>query len=139
MTLQKSKFNIQANISKVNEELRVVYGYASVIEEGGKSVIDHHGDIINEYELVKAAHMFVSVFRQGKEMHQGMPCGEIVESVVLTKDVQESLGIDLGKVGWFIGFKVRSEEVWQKVKSGELKAFSIGGTAVRDLLNEEYF
>jgi len=34
--------------------------------------------------------------------------------------------------GWWIGFQITDEDVWQKVVSGDLKAFSIGGRGKRD-------
>ena len=48
------------------------------------------------------------------------------------KDVQKALGIDLGKVGWFGAMRFRDDEVWAAVKSGKFRAFSIGGTGVRE-------
>jgi phage head maturation protease len=64
-------------------------------------------------------------------MHDGDKKGEIVESIVLTREVQDALGISLDKIGWFVGFKVYDDEVWAKVKSGELRMLSIGGRGTR--------
>ena len=118
-----------AAIAKVDEDQRLVWGWASVIEEGGKAVVDSQGDVIGEADLLKAAHMFVTDARVGKAMHEGEPVAEVVESMVLTKSAQEALGIDLGKVGWWIAMKVHDDDVWARVKGGELGAFSIGGRA----------
>jgi hypothetical protein len=63
-------------------------------------------------------------------MHDGKQIGEVVESVVLTHDLQKALGIDLQKVGWFIGMKILDDETWAKFKDGTFKAFSIGGSGV---------
>ena len=49
--------------------------------------------------------------------------------------MQKALGVDLGKVGWFIGLKIEDDGVWKRVKSGELAAFSFGGRGVREPIN----
>ena len=124
-----SDHKLQGTILKLDEEERIVYGWASVIEEKGAPVVDLQGDIIPEAVLRSAAHDFIEDTRAGKVMHVGTKKGRIVESIVLTKDLQKALGIDLQKVGWLIGYKVDDAETWAKVKSGDLKMFSIGGQA----------
>lgn len=119
------------NVLKLDEELRVAYGWFSVVEENGEPVVDTQGDIIKADTLVKAVHNFILDSRSGKVMHRGKRVADIVESLVLTKDVQAALGIDLDKVGWFGAMKFRDEEAWAKVKDGTFRAFSIGGTARR--------
>lgn len=119
-------------ISKTNDEQRLVYGWASVIEKDGNMVVDHHDDIIEEADLVKAAHVFLSDYRGSGEMHVKYDVATIVESMVFTKELQKTLGIDLGKVGWLVAFKVNDDAVWKKVKSGEYQDFSIGGRASRE-------
>ena len=114
-----------------NEELQLVTGWASIIEEDGEAVVDKQGDMISESELIQAAHKFVSDSREAKVMHKGDEVGEIVESLVFTPDLQKALGIDLKKVGWLITMKV-NDETWDRVKKGELRAFSIGGKAHRE-------
>jgi len=126
------KVNISAEIISKNEDQQIIYGWASVIEVDGEQVVDSQNDIIKIDELTKAAHAFVSDARLAKTMHAGEGIGEIVESIVFAPDVQKSLGIDLGKVGWFIGMKVNDSDVWKRVKSGELAAFSIGGRGFRE-------
>ena len=49
-------FELTVPIVKSDEELRVVYGWASVIEQNGETVIDRQGDSIAPQTLVKAAH-----------------------------------------------------------------------------------
>lgn len=128
--LQTEAFTAELTVCKVSEEQQLVYAFASVIEENGEPVVDLHGDIISESELVKAAHRS---FRRmiGKEMHQGGQVAEIVESIVLTKELQKALGIDIGKVAWLVAMKIYDLDVWQKVKDGTLSALSIGGRGIR--------
>ena len=122
---------VKAEVLKANDDERTVLGWASVIERDGQPVIDHQGDVIDEPTLVKAAHGFMSNYRVGKAMHDGQPVSDAVESMVFTRDLQKALGIDLGMVGWLVKFKVNDDEVWKKVKSGELRSFSIGGRGER--------
>lgn len=133
------KFNMVCEITKSDDERRMVYGFANVIEKDGEPVVDLQGDVISEDELVKAAHEFMRSYRDGHEMHEGITKGEIVESIVLTKDVQRALGIDksLNVVGWFIGYHVHDDATWKEVKKGKLRAFSIGGFASRHPIEEE--
>jgi len=123
--------HFNAEISKLNEDKQIVYGWASVIEDGGKPVVDSQGDVISVDDLTKAAHNFISTCRAAKALHDGEQIGEFVESLVFTHDIQKSLGIDLGKVGWFVGFKVNDPEVWKGVKAGRFKMLSIGGSGKR--------
>lgn len=125
-------FELTVPIVKSDEELRVVYGWASVIEQNGETVIDRQGDSIAPQTLVKAAHAFMQESRRSKEMHRGTSIGEVVESIVLTKDVQKTLGVTLDKVGWYIAIKINNEDVWNKIQTGAYRAFSIGGRAKRD-------
>jgi len=123
--------------TKRDDDLRVVWGWASVIEEGGQSVVDRQGDVWDESELLKSAHDFIDAARVGGLMHArdeaGNPyqIGKVVESVVFTKAAQDALGIDLGKIGWWIGVQITDEKVWKGVKDGTFQAFSIGGTGTR--------
>ena len=50
----------------------------------------------------------------------------------ITKEIGESLGIQSDREGWVVAFKVYDDDVWARVKSGELAAFSIGGRAVKE-------
>ncbi len=124
----KRSFTRTVAIEKIEEEKRIVWGWAYVCEDVGGQVVDHGGDVVDEAEIEKAAHSFVLDSRVGNVMHKEQ-AGEIVDSVFFSKAVQQALGIDLGKVGWFIGFRVDDDDAWEGVKSGKFKAFSIGGQA----------
>lgn len=124
-------FSFSHDITKFDDEKRLVYGWASVIEENGVPVEDYHGDVIDVEDLVKAAHVFVTDYRESNLMHQGESVGKFVESLVFTKEVQKALGIDLKKVGWFVALKVENDNVWKMVKDGSLAMFSIEGKAKR--------
>jgi hypothetical protein len=55
----------------------------------------------------------------------------VVDSIVLTSDVQKALGIDLGREGWFVGLKIHDPDVRKMVREGKLPALSIGGRGRR--------
>ena len=120
------EFTKKVPIEKVDEELRIVWGWAYVCEEHGETVVDHSLQIVDAAEVQKAAHGFVQNSRTGGVMHAG-EAGHIVDSLFFSKELQEALGCDLGKVGWFIGFHVDDDEAWNLVKRGVLRMFSIGG------------
>lgn len=123
---------ITAEIAKVNDEERMVYGFASVAKDGDTVLTDRQGDRINEVELVKMAHRFIKGSRHGKVMHAGKPMAEVVESIVLRPEVAKALGLEnFTKTAWVIGMKVHDDNTWSRVKKGELRAFSIGGKGKR--------
>lgn len=67
-------------------------------------------------------------------MHEKIGIGRLVESMVFTEEKIKALGIPEGTlpIGWWVGFKIDDLSVWEKIESGEYRAFSIGGTAERE-------
>lgn len=129
-----TRLNITANtfqVKKVDEDEQLVFGWFSVVEKEGKPVVDREGDVIPSDVLEKAAYEFVLTARIAGEVHMRKGVGDLVESVMFTKDKQEALGIDLGMVGWWGGFKVTDPDVWDAVRKGDYEMFSIGGTGTR--------
>lgn len=130
---EMSDVQLSAQIHKADDDKRLVYAWASVVTKGGEPVVDLQGDIISIGELEKAAHGFMLHSREAGEMHiRKTGVGKIVESVVLSKQLQDALGIDLGQEGWFVVIKIEDDEVWERVKKGELTMLSIGGSGVRE-------
>lgn len=123
---------LHGDIIKSDDDQRMVWGWASVITEKGEPVVDRQGDIIEAHTLVKAATDFMFSVRTTKQMHVGGKVGEFVHSFPLTNEIAKAFGIECDKEGWIVACKILDEEVWKKVKSGELRAFSIGGRARRE-------
>ena len=59
--------------------------------------------------------------------------------MVFTEDKMKAIGIPAGTlpIGWWIGFKVLDEDVWEKVKDGTYPMFSIEGEAERVKVGDE--
>lgn len=123
------------SIKKSDDEKRLAFGWASIaLDEEGKQLEDQQNDMVDPDVLEEAAYNFVRLYREGGEMHERGDCAVLVESVVFTKEKMAAMGIPEGTlpVGWWIGFYVTDDDVWEKVKSGEYPMFSIEGTAVRE-------
>jgi cation transport regulator ChaB len=119
----------ETKILKVDDEQRIVYGWASVVTEDGEPVVDSQGDVIEPKEMVKMANDFMLAVRTAKAMHKGEKIGEVIHSMPLTAELSKALGLHTDMEGWIVGVKVYSDEVWKSVKSGEFAGFSIGGKA----------
>lgn len=115
----------------LDDEQRMVWGWASVSSIKSALVLDTQNDIIEALDLVKMATDFMIDVRTSKRMHGGAPIGMVVHSLPLTAELAKSLGISSEQEGWAVGVKIYDDDTWQAVKSGELAAFSIGGRAVR--------
>ncbi len=115
----------------------LVWGFASVAEHNGVPVVDCQNDVMDEGELQKTAHEFMTNTRTGGVMHmrgengEVVKAGDIVESVVLTHELQKALGINLGMVPWLVCLRVTNAEVRKAIARGDLKGFSIAGAGMR--------
>lgn len=134
--LQKRKFRI----AKSDDDRHLAFGWANVaIRSDGEVIEDWQDDIIEPEELENAAYRFVELYREGGEMHERGGAAVLVESVVFTEEKMAAIGIPAGTlpIGWWIGFKVLDEDVWEKVKDGTYSMFSIEGTAERVEVEDE--
>lgn len=130
---EEAKKNL-SHISKLDENKHLAFGWANVsIRSTGEVIEDWQNDIVEPEELERAAYKFVELYREGGEMHERGGVAVLVESMMFTEEKMAALGIPAGTlpVGWWIGFKVTDDEVWEKVKSGEYPMFSIEGQAQR--------
>lgn len=121
-------------IAKSDDERMLAFGWASVsMRVDGELIEDWQEDIVEPGELENAAYRFVELYREGGEMHERGGAAVLIESVVFTKEKMKAIGIpdNTLPVGWWIGFKVLDEDVWEKVKDGTYSMFSIEGEAER--------
>lgn len=121
-------------VVKSKEDEQLVFGWANIaIDAEGRFPLDWDGDVTTPEHLEKAAYNFVLKYRATGEQHEGEVKGNLVESVMFTKEKQRAMGIPEGIVpeGWWVGFHIPDAEVFAKIKSGEYKMFSVEGTAKR--------
>lgn len=126
----KSRFKIM----KSDDDKMLAFGWASIsMRVDGELIEDWQGDIIEPEELERAAYEYVLLYREGGEMHERGGAAVLIESVVFTEEKMQAMGIPPGTlpIGWWIGFKVLDEDVWEKVKNGTYRMFSIEGEAER--------
>ena len=136
MDIKSTAIGVEAtfNVTKSNEEEGLVSGWANVaINADGTLPLDWQDDIISPDTLEKAAVNFMLDYRGSGVMHEGDSKGVVVESIVFTKEKQAAIGIPEGTVpeGWFITVKILDPEVFEQVKKGTYKMFSIQGHAKR--------
>lgn len=130
------QIGITFEFEKANATGSFVRGWALVAEMNGAPVVDWQGDVVDISDLRKAAHEFVTNARVAKAMHAGSSIGEVVESVIVDDDFAKAFGIADTRRGWWIGMRIDSEDVRKRVRSGELRMFSIGGRGVRNKIED---
>lgn len=106
---------IFADISKVDEEKRMVYGYAST------TALDNQGEMIKREALAEALPDYLK-FSNIREMHQPSAVG-VAQSV------------DIDEKGIYLAAKIEDEIAWNKVKTKVYKGFSIGGKSLSKVDN----
>lgn len=111
MTKTTKPMHLNIPISKIDEEKRMVWGYATVEE------IDKHGEIIG-YEASKTA--FAAWPGNIREMHGDKAVGKGIE----VEFDDKNKGVWLGA---YVSESADGENAWIKVKEKILNGFSIGG------------
>lgn len=97
-------------ISKIDEEKRMVYGFASTPD------LDSQGEVV-EIDAIKNALPEYMKFPTIREMHQPNAVGTTKSTRVSAKGLE-------------IGAKIVDDNAWNKVKEGVLRGFSIGGSVI---------
>jgi len=110
-------------LTKADDEKKLVYG---IVYE--PDTPDAHGDFMKAVEIEKAAHGFLKDARQIDKQHdfQG-GVGEVVESYVAPTDFEIN-GETIKKGSWVLVTKA-SDEVWERIKKGDITGYSMAGTA----------
>jgi len=94
-------------IAKLDDEQRMIYGYATT------EALDAHGEVVKR-EAIEAALPHYMRFANIREMHQ-------LSAVGVTQ------AAEFDEKGLYVKAKVVDEEAWAKVKEGVYKGLSIGG------------
>lgn len=127
-------FNLRIPIAKMDDDQRLIVGWAAVVTKAdGTPVVDLQGDLTPISEIEKAAHKALRFGGRGKSgvQHEATGIGDIVESFVVSKSRREALGFGPGPEGWVVAMKIHDDDVWKRIKSGELSELSFKGTARR--------
>lgn len=126
-------------VQKAAEDLRLATGWANVLTDKGVEVVDGEGDSVDEPDLVKAVAAFMAKpesEREVKDTHgltgNKKVVGHVVESLVVTKALKTAMGLPASfPTGWLATVRIADDDVWQKVKKGEYRMFSMGGKGRR--------
>lgn len=125
-------FQKHFEIRKTDEEKRIVYGIVYSPNELDTQNMFTDGKVIEE-----AAHNFLKSGNTNKVDNQHnliADVGFICESWI-TKE-KDSVFENEPEGSWAVGIKIISNEMWEKVKSSEIKGISLYGTAVLEERNE---
>lgn len=127
----KVEKSLEVEITKVDDRLGIVFGYAIVCKQGGEEYFDVQGDHITEEAMLKATSKYMAGFRIAKDMHVGGTVGQVVFGFPMTGEIAKSLGIQVEKTGFIVGMKPDSDDMLQKFADGTYTGFSIGGKRVK--------
>lgn len=135
MSASTIKTGARFEVVKLDEQRHRVTGFAMIsCNKNGEPVYDLQGDHISPDELVKAVQDFASIVGEYRvdDMHDRTDTGRVVESMVLTAELQKSLGIPEGTqpIGWLVTVEVPKAE-FELVKAGKRPMFSIEARAQR--------
>jgi hypothetical protein len=126
----------EVELKEIDGEKRILMGAALV---PNKQIYRKNGDkefyiYFSEDTVRKASELFLMRANQNnatleheKKMLDGM---SVVESWIIEDEKQDKsakYGFNLPKGTWMISMKVNNDEIWNKVKAGEVKGFSIEG------------
>jgi len=126
--MSKIEFNHRVEVSKVNDELGLVFGYAVVTHVDGKPYFDTQGDHIPPDALIKSALEFTKVGALADDMHRpDTDHGNLPFIFPLTPEIAKSLDIEAERHGLLIAMKPGAEQL-EKFKDGTYTGFSIGGS-----------
>jgi len=122
-------------LQAVNEERMMLYG-AALIPDKHILRIDEEGNdyyiTFDKETIQKCAHLYLKKNLQHSATleHQFAVTGcTLVESWIVESEVDKSthLGFSLPVGTWMLGMKVDDADIWNDVKSGAVKGFSIEG------------
>lgn len=108
---------------KADDPQKLVYG---VVYE--PDAVDTQGDFMVADEIEKAAHMFLSEYRNIDKQHNFEGgYGDVVESYVAPEDL--AIGDQIITKGSWVLVTRATDEIWEGIQKGEITGYSMGGTA----------
>lgn len=116
----------QFSILKSEVEQRTVLGI--VLEP---ETVDSQDDIYSAEEVQKTAWKFLEFYQNFGFMHSELVSDILPLESYLAPVEFEMNGQTVKKGTWILRVRVLDDDIWEKVKSGELTGFSIGGSAIK--------
>ena len=129
-----SKHEIE--LKEVDAEKRILMGAALIpnkqIYRKNDKTKDEYYIYFSKATIRKASELFLMNANQNNstlEHSQKLKGMSVVESWIIEgeNDKSKNYGFDLPQGTWMISMKVNNDEIWDKVKLGEVKGFSIEG------------
>lgn len=124
-------------LSAVNDERRMIYGPAMIPD---KEILRVDAGTLEEYYVVFRKATIESVAHQffQKNLHHNANIDHkypvngvtVVESWIKEGDADKSIALGMNELPdgtWFIGAKVEDDSVWNDIKAGKVRGFSIEG------------
>jgi hypothetical protein len=136
--------NDTAHVRKAEDGTEERYVLSLVLEpndgESGPLKPDTQGDIYSADDIRKAAHNWMEHHGKSDLEHSWESLGKskvrILESYLAPCDFELS-GYNIVKGTWMLALRIADDELWKAVKEGEIGAYSIGGTAMREPVEQE--
>lgn len=120
-------------ILKTDDDKRLVTGVVYAPD-----TVDSQGDFMEAEAIEESAHEFMKNYRNIDIKHSFNENHniQVVESYIAKSDFK--INNELIKKGtWLMTIWVNDDEVWESVKRGEFKGFSMGGTGIREEVKKE--
>jgi hypothetical protein len=126
---------MEVQIIKAAAEEQVCTGYAYVARDAeGRAIVDHSGDVADIASMKKACRNATRTAKI-RENHEADAPARIVGSLWTDHDMLKAIGADPKDApaeGWLVQVEVNDPDLWKRIKSGEISAFSIGGSGRRE-------
>ena len=123
-----------AEVTKVDDTLGLVFGWAIVSKIDGDPYFDLQGDHVPEDSMMESAMEFMIEKRHGGEMHRrdenGDPVvvGKVVFCWPMTEETAKAFNVETTTTGLMIALKPDNDQILEKFRTGVYTGFSIGGT-----------
>jgi hypothetical protein len=126
----------QVELKEIDAEKRIIMGAALIpdkqIYRKNDKTKDEYYIYFSKATIRKASELFLMNANQNNstlEHSQKLKGLSVVESWIIEgeNDKSKNYGFDLPQGTWMISMKVNNNEIWDKVKLGEVKGFSIEG------------
>lgn len=118
----------QVKLTKVDDSLGLVFGWAIISKIAGADYFDTQGHHIPEDVMLKGASDYMQNGAIAKEMHVGGEKGKVVFAWPMTADIAEAMGVRSDQTGLMIAMKPDNDSMLQKFRDGTYSGFSIGGS-----------